>query len=81
MVYSKISGDLIKDGLSEHGKQKYLMIRRVFITVGLRELYLLMMKDKKDGGYEKAWQEQPDGSRIARFSKNSLRHYWPNWTE
>ena len=73
------NGDLIKDGLSEDGKQKYLMIRKIFITVGLRELHLLMMKDKKYGGYEKAWQEQPDGSRIARFSKNSLRHYWPNW--
>ena len=49
----KLSGDLIKDGLSEDGKQKYLMIRKIFITVGLRELHLLMMKDKKYGGYEK----------------------------
>lgn len=55
----KISGDLIKDGLSEDGKQKYLMIRKIFITVGLRELHLLMMKDKNMVGMKRHGKSNP----------------------
>ena len=71
--------DWIKDGFDEKGKQRYVVVRKIFITVGLRELHLLMMKPKSKGGYERAWEELSDGSRCSRFSKNSLRHYWPNW--
>ena len=55
----KLSGDLIKDGLSEDGKQKYLMIRRIFITVGVRELHLLMMKEKKMVGTKEHGKSNP----------------------
>ena len=54
-------------------------VRKVFLTVGLRELHLLMMKPENEGGYKRAWDEMTDGSRKPRFSKNALRTYWPNW--
>jgi len=73
------SGDLIKDGFTVNGKQKFKEERRVLITVGVRELELLMRKPKSERGFEGAWEVTKDGSRIARFSPNSLRTYWPNW--
>ena len=60
----KLSGDLIKDGLSEDGKQKYLMIRRIFITVGVRELHLLMMKEKK------RWWVRKSMARATRWKQD-----------
>ena len=65
--------------MDEDGKHKYVTIRQVFITVGLRKLHLLMMKPTNEGGYKDVWHILEDGSRVSRFFKNTLRHYWPNY--
>ena len=74
--------DLMKDGLDENGKGKFILVRKVLITVCTRELHLLMVKPVFEGGFLGAYKPygstKPDGSWRVRFSENTIRHYWPN---
>ena len=75
--------DLIKDGFDENGKDKFVLVQKVLITVCARELHLLMVKPEAQGGFAGAHEPDgsinTDGSRRVRFSENTIRHYWPNW--
>ena len=69
--------DLIKTGLRDaNGKVLYVTERKILITVCARELHWLMVQPVNKGGYAGAYEAD---QTTVRFSKNTLRHYWPNW--
>ena len=71
--------DLIKDDKDNNGKDTFVRIRIVLITVCARELHLLMVRPIYGGGFKNAY-EQDDSGRV-RFSENTLCTYWPNWLQ
>ena len=50
-------GDLIKLGRDKEGKIIYQCTRTKLITIGHKELHVLMCKPVKDGGYKDAYDK------------------------
>ena len=66
-------GNLIKLGRDKEGKIIYQCTRTKLITIGPKELHVLMCKPVKDGGYKDAYDKNGD----VKFSLTTLETYWP----
>ena len=54
----------------------YVSIQRVLISKCPRGLHAHMVKEKKDGGYDRSRDPQ---TKEVRYSLSTIVAYWPNW--
>ena len=60
----------MKDGVYANKKDKFVLVRKVLITVCARELHLLMSKPVSETGFDGAYEK--DNIGRVRFSENTL---------